>query len=238
MILSDEESKRIGRELGVIPPEPPSPPDHTGKWMLSILIPTIPQRKKMFERLLKELQTQVRGCNEYHPTLGNIEILVDDSKRFLDGGLSIGKKREALVSRANAKYLCFLDDDESISPQYAETLIRLCYEDKDVCSFRNISKFDGYWCVVDMSMKNQNEQSGSDDIVRRRPWHICPVRSEFAKQIKFPDINYGEDWEWFEKVLVLCRTEAKTKAVLHQYNGFTATSEADKITKYEQEMRR
>lgn len=215
-------------------PDSANPTDYTGQTVLSILMPTIPERAAMFSRLLSQVQNQIRSCNEYHSTLGNIEVLVDDSKRFLDGGLSIGAKRQSLVERATGKYLCFLDDDENISPQYVETLVRLCYENKDVCTFRNISKFDGYWCVVDMSMRNRNEQSGSDDIVKRKPWHICPVRSEFAKQVRFPDINYGEDWEWFEKVLVLCRTEAKTKKVIHQYNGFTATSEADNITRYEQ----
>ena len=50
----------------------------------------------------------------------------------------------------------------------------------------------------------------------------------------FPDTNYGEDWAWFERVLIDCQSEAKSEAVLHQYNHSSKTSEADKIVKHEE----
>lgn len=203
--------------------------------MLSILIPTIPSRNAMFRALTKELERQNDFIKEYHWTLGCVEIIWDRSKPFLDGGPSIGEKRQKLVRRAQGKYLCFLDDDEDIAPNYLETLLRLCNEDMDVCAFRNLSRFDNYWAVFDLSIKNpSNEQSRSDQMVMRRPWHICPVRSEFAKMVDFPNSNYGEDWEWFEKVLVYCRTEAKTNAIIHCYNGYNSTSEATKIVNHAQ----
>lgn len=167
--------------------------------------------------------------------LGLVEFLIDDDRRFLDGGLSIGKKRQKLVEMASGKYLCFLDDDEIIAPNYLETLVRLCNEDKDVCTFRNLTKLDNFWTVVDMSLSHtENEQATPNAIVKRRPWHICPVRSEFAKRYEFEDSNYGEDWQWFERVLSHCQTEAKTDAIIHQYNHSKITSEADKITNYVQ----
>lgn len=203
-----------------------------GVLVLSIMIPTIPQRKKVFRELYMEVKRQVAFCSEVHPTLGDVEIIYDQSRRFIDGGVSIGKKRDNLVKRANGIYLCFLDDDESIAPNYIETLLRLCNEDKDVCTFRNISKFDEYWAIVDLSINNPNEQSRSDEMVLRKPWHICPVRSEYAKLYTFPDSNYGEDWEWFSKVLSHCATQAKTNTVIHGYNHSVSNSEADKITNH------
>lgn len=198
--------------------------------ILSILIPTIPERGEMFTKLFNELHRQLEYMKTFHPSLGDIEIVVDSSKRFLDGGLSIGKKREALVKRAQGKYLCFLDDDESIAPNYLETLVRLCNEDKDVCTFRNITKLDSYWCIVDMSLKHEdNYPARPSQIVLRKPWHICPVRSLFAKMHDFEDISYGEDYAWMEKVLSHCETEAKTDAIIHQYNHSSKISEADKI---------
>ena len=196
--------------------------------MLNILIPSIPERASQLKRLTSELFNQIEYCRKVHPTLGSVSYIVDNSKRFLDGGLSIGQKRQRLIDAATEPYLCFLDDDESISPSYVETLLRLCNQDKDVCTFRNISKFDNYWCVVDLSLQNENEQAGELDIVRRKPWHICPVRSIFAKTATFPDSNYGEDWLWFEQILPHLQTEAKTNAVIHQYNHSVKTSEADK----------
>lgn len=203
--------------------------------ILSILIPTIPDREDRFRKLLNELWLQRAALNETHPTLGDVDIFINDSKHFLAGGISIGKKRESLVKAAQGKYLCFLDDDEDISPNYVETLVRLCQLDTDVVTFRNLTKTDFYWTVVDMSLKNPvNEEATPERIVKRRPWHICPVKSEYAKRYEFPDSNYGEDWKWFEQVLKHCDTEAHTDAILHVYNHSAKHSEADKIMKHVQ----
>jgi glycosyltransferase involved in cell wall biosynthesis len=201
------------------------------KYTLSILIPSIPERNKQLATLLTEVYRQYDELVPHIPYLGDVEILIDDTKRYLDGGLSIGKKRESLIERAEGKYLCFLDDDESIAPNYLETLVRLCCERKDVVTFRNISKLDNYWMIVDMSLiYKENQQASPTEMITRRPWHICPVLSKYAKLYAFEDISYGEDWNWMEKVLTHCQTEAKTNAVLHGYNHSKTTSEADRIT--------
>lgn len=200
---------------------------------LSILIPTIPERGEMFTELFNELHNQLQYIQTVHPALGRVEILVDDSKRFLDGGLSIGKKREALVKRAEGRFLCFLDDDDCIAPNYLETILRLCKQDADVCTFKNVSRLGTYWMVVDMSLRYPGNDQGSPEYtVRRRPWHICPVKSLYAKLYVFPDTNYGEDWVWFEQVLSHCTTEAKSGAIIHEYRH-GKHSESDKITKHE-----
>lgn len=198
--------------------------------ILSICIPTTPERHEMFTKLFNELHAQLEYMQTFHSTLGDIEILVDDSKRFLDGGLSIGKKRESLVKRARGKYVCFLDSDDWISPRYLETLVRLCIQDKDVCTFRNVSKFDNYWCIVDMSLDTMlNQQATDGDLVMRRPWHITPVKRDYAILYDFPNTNYGEDWEWFDKVLSHCKTQAKSNAIIHEYRHSRYISQADEI---------
>lgn len=200
--------------------------------MLSILIPSIPSRVDRLRILQNELDSQVKTIYtiDNYSSLGDIEILIDDSKTFLDGGLSIGKKRESLVQRANGKYVVFLDDDDSISPNYIEALLRLCNTDVDVCTFRAIVKLQNSWGLVDMSLKYQfNEQFTPEYTIRRKPWHICPIRSEFAKLYEFKDINNAEDFEWTERVLTHCTTEAHTDKILFQYSH-GSHSEADKIT--------
>lgn len=199
---------------------------------LSILIPTISERAEMFTRLYNKLHRQLEYMSTFHHSLGDIEIVVNSDKRYLDGGPSIGKKREELVKRAQGKYLCFLDDDEDIAPDYLETLVRLCIQDRDICVFRNISKFENYWMVVDMSLTYKNEDARPGCILRQ-PWHICPVISVFAKLYSFDDSNYGEDWSWMEKVLSHCQTEAVSPNIIHQYNHSSKHSEADKITQHE-----
>lgn len=202
--------------------------------ILSILIPSIPKRYGILSKLASELYKQKLYMQTFHSSLGEIEIIIDGSERFLDGGLSIGKKREKLVTEANGSYLCFLDDDEQIAPNYLETLVRLCKEDKDVCTFRSLAKMDNYWAIIDMGLGKPNQQANPNWIVHRNAWHVCPVRSKHAKLHTFDDINYGEDWKWFEQVLTHCETEAHTDAVIHSYQHSATTSEADKITNYVQ----
>ena len=205
--------------------------------ILSILISTTPDRAEMFTPLYNELHHQLQYMETFHPTLGHIEILVDDSKLFLEGGLSIGKKREALLKRAEGKYLCYLDSDDGIAPNYLETLVRLCQHDRDVCTFRNVSKFDNFWTVIDMGLFFKNEEATPNHTTRRNAWHICPVRSMFAKKYDFDDSNYGEDWSWFKKVLTHCNSEAKSEAIIHEYNHSVNHSEADKIMRYVQPIK-
>lgn len=200
--------------------------------ILSILCPTIPSRKRQFENLRYKIAMQIAALSKDHPTLGEVEFVPDDSKPFLEGGLSIGSKCNALLYRAQGKFLCFLHDDDNVSPNYVETLVRLCRMDADVVTFRNITMLDTFWTTVDMSLYYPNDQASPMFEIRRQPWNICPVRSEFAKKVMYPDINYGEDADWMSKVLTKCTTEAKTNSILHQYNHSTRTSEADKITNH------
>lgn len=197
--------------------------------LLSILIATIPERHERFTKLYNELMRQKAMFDTFHDTLGEIEIVVNSGKKFLHGGLSIGKKREALVQEASGTYLCFLDDDDTVSPNYIEALMRMCAKGHDICTFRAIIKMATFWTILEMKLDyTENEQITPVKTVTRPPWHICPVKSVYAKLFQFPDLNNAEDFVWVEKVLSCCKTETHTDEVLFQYNH-KFESEADKI---------
>jgi len=197
--------------------------------ILSILIPSIPSRRDKLSLLFCELADQRRNLMDNHPSISEIEILVDNSPAFLDGGFSIGDKRGMLVDRSSGKYVCFLDDDESIAPNYVESLVRLCLQDADVVTFRAMAKLKDFWGLVDMRLAYKvNDQMTPEYTVRRPPWHMCPVKSKYAKLYKFEDKNNAEDFEWMEKVLRHCTTEAHTDKILFCYQHGDH-SEADKI---------
>ena len=201
--------------------------------ILSILIPTIPKRANMFTLLFNEVHRQIQYMDTFHPTLGPIEVIVDDSPAFLDGGLSIGGKRDALLRRAKGKYICYVDDDEWIAPNYLETIVRLAQYDKDILTFNNITKTDNYWTIVKMSLENKVNEEARPGFIKRRPWHVCGARRRYAKCFKFDNTNYGEDWSWFEKVLEICETEEHSEAIIHEYRHNSKVSESDKITAHE-----
>ena len=197
---------------------------------LSILIPTLPQRKKMFNILRKNLTSQIDFVHSTHPSLGQVEILFDSSKKFLKGGLSVGAKRDALKCRATGEYLVFVDDDDMIAPNYLESILRLMESNPDIITFRSLYKSSTYWGIVDMNLNHaENEQMNDSTIVKRQPFHVCPIRTSIAQQHSFPDINNAEDWGWMVKVLTDCKTQSHSDQILHQYNEFASVSEVNKI---------
>lgn len=201
--------------------------------ILSILIPSIPERRNKLTALLDDLYTQVTHLNRTHPTLGSVEILVDDSVKFTEGGLSIGGKRDLLVQRAGGKYLCFIDDDDSVTPNYIETLVRLCNEGQDIITFRALIKNDHYWGIIDMQLATAtNTEMTPHGTTPRTPWHICPVKSEHAKREQFnTDLIHNDDWDWMVRVLKRVNSESHSDMILTQYNHSEKGSEADKIFK-------
>lgn len=198
--------------------------------ILSILIPSIPDRREKLLKLICELQKQTTALYLSHPSLGLVEILVDDSIKFTEGGLSIGGKRNLLLQRSSGKYVCFLDDDDEPTPNYIEQLVRMCQANTDIVTFRCLVKNDHYWSLIDMRLSNlMNDEVNPESIINRTPWHICPVLSEHAKREQFSDLNHNEDWDWMKRVLERVKTESHTDMILSQYNHSESGSEADNI---------
>ena len=197
--------------------------------ILSILIPSIPERALQLYTLLQNLNIQKDKLAKDHPTIGGIEILFDSSDKFLAGGKSVGQKRNDLVQSATGDYLCFLDDDDEVAPNYVETLVRAMAHGSDIITFNSLFKCDTYWTIIDMSLSNENEQATPFRIVKRNAWHICPMKTELAKKHQFSNKNNAEDWDWMQRVLGGVFTEYKLNVILHQYNHFANISAVDEI---------
>lgn len=196
--------------------------------ILSILIPTIPSRGDMLNLLLKDVEFQ-KGALEFPD---EIEVLIDNDLEFLNGGKSIGKKRNDLVQKATGKYLCFLDDDDIIAPNYLAEIIKATETGKDCYTFNSLFKNDFYFAFIQMSFLNkENEQASPNGIIKRAVWHICPVLSSIAKTEEFENINSSEDWDWMQRVLPKLKTSDHIDMILHQYNHYESISESDKILK-------
>lgn len=201
--------------------------------ILSILIPSIPERSDKLNALLNELKRQQKSLYDNHPTLGEVEILINEGSRFLEGGLSVGKKREALVQQASGRHLCFLDDDDKIYPNYLEELVRALQCNPDVVTFKSLFTCDYYCTVINMMLFEKNEEATPYKEVNRNAWHICPVRSSIAKKCEFKDINDAEDWDWFKRVLEDINSANHIPAILHNYNHSSLNSEVENIKRNE-----
>ena len=182
--------------------------------ILSILIPSIPSRFKLVQKLYKHIEGQIKGREV------EILVLIDNKKR------SIGAKRQSLVDIAKGKYIAFVDDDDNVSGNYIDEMLIGAKKNKDVICFQQLATINDTWSYISFSIENENDEFRPNEITRRKPFHVCGIKRSLTKGAKFPDVGYGEDWHWMEQVLKNVKTEYKTNKVLHFYTYEQSVSEA------------
>ncbi len=182
---------------------------------LSILIPSIPSR---FDRAIKLYNEIVSMCEDL-----DIEVLMltDNKQR------TIGEKREALKNISQGKYFMFVDDDDSLLS------VKEIYEatelDVDVITFKQrCFNADGSEFIITFGLNNETEhntENGNYLDCNRPPFHVC-AWSESFKKIKFPGINYSEDYVWSIAANKIANFEHHIDDVLHVYNFHDQATEA------------
>lgn len=195
--------------------------ERPGVLVLSIVMISVPERKKQFNILRKKVQSQIDYCKKVHPTLGYAEIIPVITPKTIHGGPTIGAKRQMGLDKSGALYVCWLDDDDDVSPDYVETILRLAYKGGDVLTFSSICEFDAYWSLVKMNLIYTKDEQSKPGIVFRRPYHVCAFLRQNLEGIKFPDANLDEDTGFISQALPRCKKQSTTDSILHKYSRVT-----------------
>lgn len=204
--------------------------------LLSILMPSIPERRDRFLVLWSKIQDQITACGA-HSAVNAFPLITPAHK---DGGLTIGEKRQALVDHASGDYICFVDDDDDVSNDYVASLLQACRKtdvhtgDKpDVVTFAARCSLPG--CVdflINMSLRNDENEEARPLLgdqppydltkmagIKRRPWHVCAWKRSLvaATHATFPPLMDAEDWPWCEAMLTQAKTEVHIDKILYHY---------------------
>lgn len=175
--------------------------------ILSILIPAIPERIESVKKLVKAIDFFSIYGYEYE-----ILLLCDNLK------MSIGEKRNKLLSMAKGKYIMFCDDDDNITLNFAKLLGACSERNEDVITFKQEATIDGNKTIVDFDLSHtENEIFVTDGITKRKPFHVCAWKRSLIKKVKFPNINWGEDSKWVDKALKKVKTQYKIDEIIHIY---------------------
>jgi glycosyltransferase involved in cell wall biosynthesis len=176
---------------------------------LSILICTIPSRHEMFYKLLNQVKLL---CSKHSD--GILEILIQ-----ADTHLNIGQKRNKLLEEAKGDFVVFIDDDDEIHDDYVDCMlnaIEIC-PDADCIGYKGYITFNGStrknW-VISKECLTWHEK---DQVYYRTPNHISPVRREIALSVKFPEITFGEDYEYSMGILPMLKKETFVDKELYHY---------------------
>lgn len=178
---------------------------------LSILICTLDGRESSFNKLIKELSWQLAG----KPVI--CEVLYEKD----NGEKTTGQKRNKLLERAMGEYVCFIDDDDEISPNYINILLEAIKTNPDCVSLRGVMTTSGQNPeTFEHSIRYKAYRTTNNPIkYERYPNHLNCIRASIAKQFKFPEINHGEDTNWATQIFKsgLIKSEFYTDEILYYY---------------------
>lgn len=172
----------------------------------SILTPAVPSRLEQLAKLTAELSRQIGDLPVEHL------ILMDNQKR------TIGEKRDALLRAAQGDYLSFVDDDDWIDIHYVQHILGAIESEPDVVTFKQQASINGEIGEIEFGLGNPNEAFMPNKTVKRNAWHVCAWRRSLAILSTFPPVNYGEDWQFAERLCGLSGLKSvHIPQVLHWY---------------------
>ena len=185
--------------------------------ILTITIASVSIRKEMLDNLLLNLDKQIKENNLEN----EVEVLVDaDDDRFL------GTKRKLMLSKAKGLFTCAIDDDDEISPNYVKLIVDAIKQDEsvDCLGINGIITTNGEnpkkW-VISCKFEDWFEEN---DIYYRTPNHICPIKTELAREGGFDDVAWGEDYPFSQRMKNLLHTETTIDEPIYFYHYNTNTS--------------
>lgn len=173
---------------------------------LSILIPCLERDWKNCEQLMIQLK---------HPETETLTYLNK-------GEHSIGYYRNELVSWAKTPYLCFVDADDKLPDYYLDLLLKAIKTNPDTVSLRGEITIDGGKPEIFEHSIKYNEWRTTNNKIKYERYtnHLNCIKSEIAKQIKYPDIKFGEDHEYSKRLQAsgLIKNEYYLNEIMYYYN--------------------
>jgi glycosyltransferase involved in cell wall biosynthesis len=173
---------------------------------LSILIPSLHSRKAVLDELLAVLNPQ---------KVDGVEVVVVPD----EGQMSIGQKRNMLLTQSKGEYVAFVDDDDMVPTDYVARILKALETNPDCTSLTGKIVFsDGYSRPFIHSLRYDrwiDDHQGK--VYYRPPNHLNAVRREIAVRVGFPPWNSGEDRYFSHHIRPLLKREEWIDGTLYEY---------------------
>jgi hypothetical protein len=189
-------------------------------WTIGIL--HLPKRAAVYNQLIVELNKQIAAGNAQD----KIEILTETD----NGENSVGKKRNAVLDKAKGEYVCFIDDDDMVTPIYISKTLKALESKPDVV------ELVGYLPKYNLPFIHNLNCGGhfkKDGIQFRTPNHLNTIKTSIARQVRYLEISHGEDQDYSHRLWSsgLMKTEGLIGERMYIYQFDSRTSETVKFMK-------
>jgi glycosyltransferase involved in cell wall biosynthesis len=141
----------------------------------------------------------------------------------------VGEKRNYLLQKSVGRYVCYIDDDDTISDDYLIKIINsIDSSNADVITFCGDYVENSVITPFSISIVHRGNFN-EPNIFYRLPNHLCPVKREIALSCQFSNKNFGEDSDYAEKINHYIKNEfhIQDKLYFYLYNANTSQTKPE-----------
>jgi len=195
-------------------------------YLVSILIPTLIERRQVFNEMIDKLYRQIQSGN-YQKKIEIIYICDDRSVKLFE-------KRNMLQKLSKGKYFLHLDDDDELDDHFCQSVIEHIEldlpvyqtKDPDCIGYNQLARVSGKRFIViphiqhDFNLNPAPNKNGYPAYYRY-PWQFCLWNEKYKKiyRTESDGGNAREDQNWLKKVLLeYPKNMSYIDRVLHYYN--------------------
>lgn len=177
----------------------------------SILVPTLGERRALFERLMAGLLPQL------DPYAGRVRVL----GWYNDGSPSLPKIRQRLVEAAGTEYVSFVDDDDLVSRDYVAEIVGALDNRPDYVGFQVQCYSNGVPTGVAYHSLEYETWRNLDGRYERDISHLNPIKTRLALRADFSLTRVGkpEDRAWADQLrrAKVLQTQVVIGRILYHY---------------------
>lgn len=177
----------------------------------SILVPTLGERRALFERLMAGLLPQL------DPYGGRVRVL----GWYNDGSPSLPKIRQRLVETAGSEYVSFVDDDDLVSQDYVAQIVSALTNRPDYVGFQVQCYSNGAPIGVAYHSLEFDRWRNLDGRFERDISHLNPIKRPLALRADFSLTRAGkpEDRAWADQLrrARVLQTQVVIGRILYHY---------------------
>jgi glycosyltransferase involved in cell wall biosynthesis len=179
-------------------------------WM--ILICHLPERAEKLRRLTRALDRQKAKHK------GIVDYKINDAGRSMPTGI----KRNMLIEQTQSDYINFIDDDDEISENYVDEIVKGMETGADVITFNGwYTEFGKNRQDFTIRLGSKYYEDPNDEFYYHRfPNHLAVMKRSAVQNVKFPPIWQTEDYQWAKQIADkgLLKTEYHINDFIYWYN--------------------